>query len=171
MRILLLTFFIVNISYAQHFVDLSDKLSRIDRGMIINGNDYSVKDQVIINTSSMNFVKPAYVTFYNVLVNVDAPIKGKGKFKLEENSRIFIKSRDNNVASSQLVSKKPFGEEFLLDMSTLFSKVPRGTEYTIWYTSGKEYLKGRVGDGQLIRRMYYTVKLGKRFLDKQFFTD
>ncbi|WP_010523264.1 hypothetical protein [Aquimarina agarivorans] len=171
MKLFLLAFCISNSIFSQRFVDLSDSLSSIDRGMVINGNDYSSKEQVIINTSSMRFIKPAYVTFYNVLVNVDAPIKGKGKFKLEGSSRIFIKSKDGNVGNSKLVSKQPFGEEFLLDQCTLFKKVPRGTKYRIWYLSGKEFLKGYVGDGQLIRRMYYTVKLGNRFLDKQLFTD
>ena len=171
MKKFLLFIFIAQAAFSQKVVDLTDKLANIERGMIINGNDYSIDEQVIINTSSINFVKPAYVTFYNVLLNVNSNIKGKGKFNLEGSSRIYIKNRDNNIAASKLVSAKAFGEEFKLDKCTLFKGIANGTGYTIWYTNGTLYKKGVVGDGAMIKRMHYNIKLGKRFMDKQFFTD
>jgi len=165
-------FFLISIcTSAQKFVDLSAQLANITHGMVINGNDFSLKDQVIINTSEINFKKPAYIRFYNVLLNVKGPIKGQGKFNLLENSRIYVKDRQPNAPVSKLYSSKPFGEELLLAKCKLFKKEKNGTPYTLWYTNGKQYKKGFVGDNTKIKRMYYNVKLGKKYLDKQLLTD
>jgi len=37
----------------------------------------------------------------------------------------------------------------------------------LWYTNGKKFKKGFVGDDAKVKRMYYNVKLGKKYLDKQ----
>ena len=171
MRKILLLILVSQTVFSQKIVDLTATLANIERGMIINGNDYSIDEQVIINTESLNFIKPAYVTFYNVLLNVNSSVKGRGKFNLEGSSRIYIKNKDNNIASSKLVSNKPFGAEFDLDKCTLFKGISKGTSYKIWYTNGTLCKKGVVGDGAKIKRMHYNIKLGKRFMDKQFFTD
>lgn len=166
--IILLGVFSMN---AQKFVDLSEELSNITHGMVINGNDYSLTEQVIINTSEINFKKPAYIRFYNVLLNVNGSILGQGKFNLLENSRIYVKDRGSNSPTSKLYSRKPFGEDIVLEKCSVFNKVKDGTPYTLWYTNGKKYKKGFVGDGTIIKRMFYNVKIGKKYLDKQLLTN
>lgn len=156
---------------AQKYVDLSAELANITHGMVINGNDYSVTEQVIINTNEINFKKPAYLRFYNVLLNVNGTIKGQGKFNLLNNSRIYVKSKNPNSPSSKLYSKKPFGEELLLTKCKIFKDIEINTPYTIWYTNGKKYKKGLVGDNTKIKRMFYNVKIGKKYLDKQLLSD
>lgn len=157
---------IININ-AQKYVDLTAQLSNISHGMVINGNDFSLTEQVIINTNEINFKKPAYLRFYNVLLNVNGSIKGQGKFNLLEGSRIYVKDRDPNAPVSKLYSSKPFGEEIALDKCKLFKKEKKGTPYVLWYTNGKKFKKGFVGDDAKINRMYYNVKLGKKYLDRQ----
>lgn len=156
---------------AQKYVDLSQELSNITHGMVINGNDYSVTEQVIINTSEINFKKPAYLRFYNVLLNVNGKIVGRGKFNLLENSRIYVKDRSPDSPISRLYSKRPFGEEIQLSKCDLFKKADKGTPYTLWHTNGKKYKKGFVGDNVTIKRMFYNVKIGKKYMDKQLLSD
>jgi len=153
--------------HSQKYVDLTAQLTNVTHGMVINGNDFSVTEQVIITTSEINFKKPAYLRFYNVLLNVNGGIKGQGKFNLLENSRIYVKDRDPNTPVSKLHSTKPFGEEVSLDKCKLFKKEKDGTPFTLWYTNGKQFKTGVVGDGTKISRMFYNVKLGKKYLDRQ----
>lgn len=156
---------------AQKYVDLSEQLANITHGMVINGNDYSLTEQVIINTTEINFKKPSYVRFYNVLLNVNGSVLGQGKFNLLENTRIYVKNRGADAPTSKLYSAKPFGEEVPLKKCTLFSKIPKGTPYTIWHTNGKKYKTGVVGDSMVVKRMFYNIKIGKKYLDKQLLTD
>jgi len=135
---------------AQKYVDLSEELANITHGMVINGNDYSLTEQVIINTTE---------------------ILGQGKFNLLESSRIYVKSRSANAPTSKLYSAKPFGEEVPLKKCTLFSQIQKGTPYTIWHTNGKKYTSGVVGDGMVVKRMFYNIKIGKKYMDKQLLTD
>lgn len=163
-------FFICFCTYGQKYVNLSSQLGNITHGMIINGNDFSLTEQVIINTDEINFKKPAYLRFYNVLLNVNGRVIGQGKFNLLEGSRIYIKNNDSEVVS-KLYSKKPFGEEILLKKCKLFKGQKDGIPYTLWYTNGKKYKKGILGDDTKVKRMFYNVKVGKKYLDKQLLTD
>ncbi len=156
---------------AQKFVNLSDQLSNITHGITINGNDFSVTEQVIINANEINFKKPAYLVFYNVLININGSIKGKGKFNLLNGAMVYIKNRDTNSSVSKLHSKKPFGEEFPLKKCKLFKNEKKGTPFTLWHTNGKKYATGMVGDDTVVKRMFYNIRLGKKYLDKQIFTD
>lgn len=174
MRILLYICFLFSTTIsikAQKYVDMSAQLSNITHGMVINGNDYSVTEQVIINTNEINFKKPAYLRFYNVLLNVNGTIGGRGKFNLLQNSMIYVKNRPADAPVSKLYSKKPFGEEFSISKCDLFKGVDKGTSYTIWDVSGKKIMKGYVGDNATIKRMFYTIKIGNKYMDKQLLTD
>ena len=156
---------------SQHYVDLSDELSSVDRGMIINGNDYVIGEQVIINTKSINFKKPVYILVYNALLNVKTEIKGGGKIKLENFSMMYVGSNGTSVSANNLMSNKPFGEEIKLDRCKLLKKYPTGTPYTLWNLNGKKVISGKTGDGGLAKRMFYNLKIKNKFLDKQFLTD
>lgn len=153
--------------HSQKYVDLTSQLANVTHGMVINGNDFSVTEQVIITTNEINFKKPAYLRFYNVLLNVNGGIKGQGKINLLENSRMYLKDRNDSDPVSKLYSSKPFGEELLLSKAKLFKKEKKGAPYTLWYTNGKKFKTGIVGDDTKIRRMFYNVKIGKKYLDKQ----
>lgn len=172
MKYVALIFFMVCVQgHAQKYVDLTAQLSNINHGMVINGNDFSLTEQVIINTDEINFKKPAYLRFYNVLINVNGAIKGAGKFNLLQGSRIYVKNKDENTPNSKLSSRKPFGEDVTLSKCKLFKKEKKGTKYTLWHTNGRKYKSGTIGDGTVVKRMFYTVKIGKKYLDKQLLSD